>query len=79
MTHEHRVSAAERLVADHKAQPHHILPESGWVSYVIKDPSDVAAVIVLSRLNFDRPWTGSGEGPVDVSRGESAPRGHLGR
>jgi hypothetical protein len=51
------VRVREQLVADHKAQPHHILPDSGWVSYVIRDVSDVPTVIALFRLNFERPWT----------------------
>ena len=51
------VRIREQLVAEGKAQPHHILPESGWVSYVIRDPADVAAVVALFRLNYERPWT----------------------
>lgn len=50
------VRIREQLVAERKAQPHHILPDSGWVSYVIRDVSDVPAVIALFRLNFERPW-----------------------
>ena len=51
------VRVRERLVAEGKAQPHHILPESGWVSYVIHGASDIASVIALFRLNYERPWT----------------------
>ena len=51
------VRVRERLVAEHKAQAHHILPDSGWVSYVIRDASDIPAVVALFRLNFERPWT----------------------
>jgi hypothetical protein len=51
------VRVRERLVQAGKAQPHHILPESGWVSYVIRDASDVPAAIALFRLNYERPWT----------------------
>ena len=54
------VRIREQLVAEGRAQPHHILPESGWVSYVIRDPSDVAAVVALFRLNYERPWTSPG-------------------
>jgi hypothetical protein len=50
------VRVREQLVADGKAQPHYVLPESGWVSFVIRDASDVAAVIALFRLNYERPW-----------------------
>ena len=52
-----------QLVAEGKAQPHHILPESGWVSYVIRDERDVAAVIELFHLNYERPWTSDGATP----------------
>jgi hypothetical protein len=54
------VRVREQLVADAKAEPHHILPESGWVSFVIRDASDVPAVIALFRLNYDRPWASGG-------------------
>jgi len=50
-------ACAKQLVAEQKAQPHHIMPESpGWVSVVIRDASDVANVIALFRLNYERPW-----------------------
>ena len=58
------VRVREELVAEGKAQPHHILPESGWVSFAIRDASDVPAVIALFRLNFERPWR-SGEATPD--------------
>lgn len=45
------------LVATGRAQPHHIYPESGWVSYSIDSAADVAPVVALFRLNYDRPWT----------------------
>jgi hypothetical protein len=50
------VKIREQLVADRKADPHHVLPESGWVSRRIRDRDDVAAVIELFRLNYARPW-----------------------
>lgn len=49
----------EELVAAGKAEPHQVFPESGWVSYVIRDEADVARVIALFRLNYDRPWARS--------------------
>jgi hypothetical protein len=33
------VRVREELVAAGKARPHHVLPESGWVSYYIRDVS----------------------------------------
>ena len=48
----------EQLVAAGKAEPHHVFPESGWVSYFIRDETDVPRVVALFRLNYDRPWVG---------------------
>ena len=50
------VHVRERLVAAGEAERHHILPESGWVSFHIHDASDIARVVALFRLNYDRPW-----------------------
>ena len=50
------------LVAARRAEPHHIHPESGWVSYFIRDETDVARVIALFRMNYDRPWTKAAPG-----------------
>ena len=47
------------LVAAGRAEPHHIYPDSGWVSCPIRGASDVARVVALFRLNYDRPWTES--------------------
>src|SRR5262245_42052339 len=44
------------LVAAGRAEPHHIHPESGWVSVFIRDKIDVARVIELFRMNYQRPW-----------------------
>jgi hypothetical protein len=56
------VRIREELVAAGKAQPHHILPESGWVSYVIHADADVPAAVALFRLNYDRPWLSGAAG-----------------
>jgi hypothetical protein len=48
------VHIREELVAAGRAEPHHILPESGWVSVRIRGVEDVAPVIELFRLNYDR-------------------------
>jgi luciferase-like monooxygenase len=50
------VRVRAQLVAQGKAQPHHVLPASGWVSYHIHGGSDVEPVVALFRLNYDRPW-----------------------
>ena len=46
----------DELVAAGRAQVHHVHPESGWVTYAIRDRSDIAAVVALFRLNYERPF-----------------------
>ncbi len=46
----------DELVAAGRAQAHHVHPDSGWVTYLIQDRSDVSRVVALFRLNYDRPW-----------------------
>jgi len=58
------VRVREQLVAAGKAEAHHVLPQSGWVSYFIRDETDVARVVALFRLNYDRPWVASGPYPL---------------
>jgi Family of unknown function (DUF5519) len=42
------------LVGQGRAEPHHVLPSSGWVSRPIHDRADVDEVIALFRLNYER-------------------------
>jgi Family of unknown function (DUF5519) len=44
----------DELVASGRALPHHVLPDSGWVSVRIAGPEDVANVVELFRLSYDR-------------------------
>jgi hypothetical protein len=41
------------LVAGGRAEPHHILPDTGWVSFYIRKPDDVQAAVELLRLSFE--------------------------
>jgi hypothetical protein len=41
------------LVAACRAEPHHILPESGWVSIFLNQASDVDRAIELLHLSFE--------------------------
>jgi hypothetical protein len=43
----------DELIATGRARPHHVLPESGWVTVPI-DANDVDAVIALFRLAYER-------------------------
>jgi hypothetical protein len=49
------VSLRKQLVAAGKAETHHILPASGWVSYRIGSERDIPSVVALFRLNYERP------------------------
>jgi hypothetical protein len=42
------------LVAAGKAQLHHVLPQTGWVSYPIRGEEDVEGALELFRLNYER-------------------------
>ncbi len=55
------------LVAAGRAEPHHIHPDSGWVSYFIQNETDIAQVVALFRLNYERPWRTRTDGP-ELSR-----------
>lgn len=44
----------KQLVAEGRAEPHHLYPNSGWVSYYIQSVEDVPALLELLRLNRDR-------------------------
>lgn len=41
-----------QLVREGKAQPHHILPECGWVSFYINQPEDIQGAITLLRKSY---------------------------
>jgi hypothetical protein len=55
------VRVRKELVAAGEAEPHHVLPESGWVSYYIHDVTDIPRVVALFRLNYERPWRSSAD------------------
>ena len=44
----------DMLVETGRAQPHHVLPETGWVSKQIRSDEDVSEVIELFRLSYER-------------------------
>ena len=44
----------DQVITDGRAQPHHILPDSGWISAPIRQPADIDNVIDLLRLSYDR-------------------------
>lgn len=44
----------DELIAAGRASPHHVLPDSGWVSRTISTIEDVDVVIELFRRNYER-------------------------
>jgi hypothetical protein len=43
----------DEIVAAGQAQPHHILPETGWVSFYLKKEEDVEHAIGLLRRSYE--------------------------
>src|SRR5437016_3553862 len=48
------VRMRRELVESGRASLHHILPDSGWVTFYIRGPEDLQTVIELFRLNYNR-------------------------
>src|SRR5216684_307936 len=44
----------DELIAAGRARPHHVLPDSGWVTVPMRTASEVANVIELFRQNYER-------------------------
>ena len=53
------MAVRNRLVSEGRAEPHHVLPESGWVTFRFRREEDVRAAIELFRLAY-RSAGGSG-------------------
>jgi hypothetical protein len=47
------MNVRNELVNSGQASPHHVLPQSGWVSYWIKGEEDIPAVIELFKMRYD--------------------------
>jgi hypothetical protein len=43
----------DELVANGRAEPHHIIPQSGWVSIHLNQESDLDRAIELLRFSFE--------------------------
>lgn len=48
------VRMRKELVESGRARLHHVLPETGWVSYPIRGEGDVEGALELFRLNYER-------------------------
>ena len=43
----------DEIVAAGRAQPHHVLPETGWVSFYLRQESDVEQAIALLKKSYE--------------------------
>lgn len=59
-----------RLVAEGKAEPHHVIPNSGWITFRFRKDVDVQAAVELFRLSYDLANRGKRE-HVGTSRGSN--------
>ncbi len=41
-----------RLVEEGRAEPHHIIPQSGWTTFRFRNQEDVASAVELFRLSY---------------------------
>jgi hypothetical protein len=44
----------DEVIAAGRAEPHHVLPDTGWVSCWMNAPEDAGSVIELFRMQYDR-------------------------
>jgi len=44
----------DELIAARRAQPHHVLPDSGWVTVRLDGPRNADSVIELFHLSYER-------------------------
>jgi hypothetical protein len=51
----------DEVIAAGKADPHHVLPDTGWVSCWMAGPDDAANVIALFRIQYERYTTSKRE------------------
>jgi hypothetical protein len=43
----------DELIAAGKAEPHHVLPDSGWISFWLNEAGDIDAAIAILRRSYD--------------------------
>ena len=42
----------DEIVAAGRAEPHHVLPESGWISFYLREETDIERAIELLRQSY---------------------------
>ena len=57
----------DELIAAGRAQPHHVLPDSGWVTRRVDGPEDVEAIVELFALSYERAVAARSRGRDEVT------------
>ncbi len=67
----------DELVAAGNARPHHVLPDSGWITVPMRTASDVRGVIDLFHLNYNRARAAAAShaGPRSIEADDESPQG----
>src|SRR5947209_8049798 len=47
----------DELIAEGRARPHHVLPDSGWITVSIDSPEGAENAIELFRMTYERART----------------------
>ncbi|MDG6996068.1 MAG: DUF5519 family protein [Nitrososphaerota archaeon] len=47
------IEIRNQLIAKGKAEPHHIIPESGWITFRFRKPEDVEAAVKLFKMSCE--------------------------
>ena len=67
----------DEIVASGRANPHHVLPDSGWMTVPMRTASEAENVIALFRLNYERATnvSRSPEPMENLSNQKAGPKG----
>jgi hypothetical protein len=44
----------DQLIAEGRAHPHHVLPDSGWITVSIHSPAEAESAVELFRMSYER-------------------------
>jgi predicted DNA-binding protein (MmcQ/YjbR family) len=53
----------DEIIAAGRTEPHHVLPDSGWISLYLNEPADIEQAIALLRKSFElaeKQWSRKG-------------------
>jgi Family of unknown function (DUF5519) len=57
----------DEIVASGRAKPHHVLPDSGWVTVPMRTVAEAENVIGLFRLNYERATGAADPLPIAIA------------